>query len=76
MRSITIVIFLFIPLFSICQVKKTDLVLFANKLTELSKKNIVIRSKNATKYQKYLEVLANAKQLPLSYYVPAKKPND
>ena len=76
MRSITIVIFLFIPLFSACQIKKADSVLFAKKLKELSRKNIVIHSGNAIKYQKYLEVVANAKQLPLSYYVPAKKPND
>lgn len=76
MRSITIIIFLFIPLFSICQVKKTDSVLLIKKLKELSKKNMVIHSANAIKYQKYLEVLGNSKQLPLNYYVPAKKPND
>lgn len=76
MRSITIFIFLLIPLFSICQVKKTDSVLLAKKLKELSKKNVVIHSGNAIKYEKYLEVLANSKQLPLTYYVPAKKPND
>jgi len=76
MRSLTIVILLFIPLFSICQYKKTDSVLFVKKLKELGKKNMVIHSGNASKYQKYLEVLANSKQLPLNYYVPAKKPND
>lgn len=74
MRSMLTFIFVLFSIMSYAQSKDSSIVL-SKKINKLSKHEAVYAD-NAIKYKKYLIKIANCKQLPLSYYVPAKKPDD